>query len=96
MSKFTLGKLVSTYGVADLLEDSPDFKNFVWACYERYIRCDWGNLHSEDAKQNDEAVKSGEDRILAAYEHPYHPDWKIWIITEWDRSVTTILFPSEY
>jgi hypothetical protein len=47
-------------------------------------------------KQNDDAVKSGEDRILAAYIHPSHPEWKIWIITEWDRSVTTILFPSEY
>lgn len=38
----------------------------------------------------------GDDRIFAAYEHPLHEDWKIWIITEWDHSVTTILFPSEY
>ena len=34
--------------------------------------------------------------ILAAYVHPEHPDWKIWIITEWDRSATTLLFPDEY
>ena len=96
MSKFTLGQLVSTRGVADLMNGSMDFSSFVWECYNRYIRCDWGDLDKEDAKQNYEAVKSGEDRILAAYIHPEHPDWKIWIITEWDRSVTTVLFPSEY
>lgn len=96
MSKFTLGRLVSTRGVADLMESRSDFKRFVWACYERYLRCDWGDLDPEDAKQNDEAVNSGEDRILAAYLHSSHPEWRIWIITEWDRSVTTILFPSEY
>lgn len=38
---------------------------------------------------------TGDDRILAAYIHPEHPDWKIWIITEWDRSATTLLFPDE-
>lgn len=96
MSKFTLGSLVATRGVADLMGSSPDFEKFVWTCYERYMKCDWGDLDREDAKQNDAAVKSGEDRILAAYVHPSHPDWKIWIITEWDRSATTILFPSEY
>lgn len=96
MSKFTFNQLVSTRGVADLMESSPDFQTFVRACYRRYINGDWGDLDPDDAKQNDEAVKSGEDRIMAAYIHPAHPDWKIWMITEWDRSVTTILFPSEY
>lgn len=96
MSKFALGRLVATRGVSDTMEDSSDFSNFVWSCYNRYIRCDWGNTDTEDAKQNDDAVKSGEERILAAYIHPSKPEWKIWIITEWDRSVTTILFPDEY
>lgn len=96
MSKFMLGRLVVTRGIADLIKHSPDFQNFVLACYERYLKCDWGDLDPEDAKQNDEAVKSGEGRILAAYIHPSHPEWKIWIITEWDRSAITILFPSEY
>jgi len=97
MSRFALGRLVSTRGVADLMGSSPDFEGFVWRCfYERYVKRDWGDLDPQDAKQNDDAVISGEDRILAAYIHPSHPEWKIWIITEWDRSVTTILFPSEY
>ena len=53
-----------------------------------------GNLCPDDAKINDKAVKNGDDRILAMYEDEKYG--KIWIITEWDRSVTTILFPSEY
>ena len=49
-----------------------------------------------DRKQNDRALAHGGDRILAAYTHPAHPEWKIWIITEWDGSATTLLFPDEY
>ena len=45
-------------------------------------------------KDNDAAVKSGKDRIHAAYVNKTGD--KIWIITEWDRSVTTVLFPSDY
>ena len=63
----------------------------------RYIACDWGDMCKEDWESNDEAVASGNDRIFAAYKYDdVHPDWKIWIITEWDRSVTTSLFPCEY
>ena len=47
----------------------------------------------EDAEMNTEAVNNGDDRILAVYKTC---KGNIWIITEWDRSVTTILFPSEY
>ena len=54
------------------------------------------DLTESDKRQNDEAVRNGDDRILAAYTHPEHPDWKIWIITEYDRSATTLLFPDEY
>jgi hypothetical protein len=48
--------------------------------------------------QNETALTAPEDggHIFAAYEHPEHPNWKIWIITESDRSCTTILFPAEY
>lgn len=95
-TSFQIGRLAETRGVYDLIKNSNEFNIFVAKCFARYENCDWGELGPEDAKQNDEAVKSGEDRILAAYTHPEHPDWKIWIITERDRSVTTILFPSEY
>ncbi len=43
---------------------------------------------------NDAALKSGADRLFSSYQ--ITPDLKLWIITEWDRSVTTLLLPSEY
>ena len=45
-------------------------------------------------RQNDAALKSGEDRLFSSYQ--VTRDLKLWIITEWDRSVTTLLLPSEY
>ncbi len=96
MSKFELGQTVMTRGVADALSDNADLSEFVAASMERYMACDWGELDDEDKAQNDSAVASGDDRILAAYKNPGPKHWKIWIITEWDRSATTILFPDEY
>ena len=93
---FTIGKLMATRGVADKMNDCPEFERFARQAFARYRRCDWGDLTESDRRQNDEAVRTGDDRILAAYTHPEHPDWKTWIITEWDRSATTLLFPDEY
>lgn len=45
---------------------------------------------------NEQALESGEDRLFSAYIYNKETNEKIWIITEWDRSVTTILFPSDY
>lgn len=96
MSKFQLGQTVMTRGVADALAENPDFAGFVVESMERYKTCDWGEMAAEDKKLNDDAVKNGNDRILAAYKNGGPKAWKIWIITEWDRSYTTILFPDEY
>ena len=93
--KFKLGRLVATRGVAELMETEQDFSNFISDSLKRYTKGDWGELCEEDCVTNNDAVKNGE-RILASYDHSKNKDWKIWIITEWDRSVTTILFPSEY
>ena len=93
---FTIGKLMATRGVADKMNDFPEFERFARQAFARYRRCDWGDLTDSDRRQNDEAVRTGDDRILAAYVHPEHSDWKIWIITEYDRSATTLLFPDEY
>ena len=54
---------------------------------------DWGNLDDEDKKENELSVKEG-FRILSAYK--LDSVVKVWIITEWDRSVPTILLPDEY
>ena len=93
---FKTGLTVMTRGIADRIEEDPQFAAFVTESFGRYLSCDWGDLDKDDARSNDEAVADGNDRILAAYERKDHPEDKIWIITEWDRSATTVLFPSEY
>ena len=60
----------------------------------RHLRGDWGDLDDGDRRLNDAALQSGEDRLFSSYQ--VAPDLKLWIITEWDRSVTTLLLPSEY
>ena len=64
---------------------------------EKYIQGDWGNLTAHDKALNEAALSDPDGgRIMGAYENKDHPDWRIWIITEADRSVTTVLFPNEY
>ena len=88
---FELGHVVMTPGAAEL---GVDFAPYL----SRYAQGDWGDdLDSFDRRQNDTAVKEGY-RILSAYTIPIGDDVteRIWIITEADRSATTILLPSEY
>lgn len=90
--RVNLGKVVATKGVAYEIDKDNDFKSEIIRCLDRYCVGDWGDTNEEDALLNNTAVEIGE-RILAAYETTMG---RIWIITEYDRSVTTILFPSEY
>lgn len=94
--KLELGRVVITAGANNLVAEDTDFAKHVVRSFSRYRAHDWGDLCAEDRVMNDKALASGEDRIFAAYEYPNRPEWKIWIITEWGRSATTILFPSEY
>lgn len=88
-----LGQIVATAGVAAWVdENSAERLTGITKSLVRHRNGDWGNVCDEDAKANDEAA-AGEYRVLSAYEVD---DRKVWIITEWDRSVTTILFPEEY
>jgi len=88
-----MGQLVWTRGVNDQVADNTDFAKFVSNCLKRHAAGDWGDLCQEDRAANSQALIHG-GRLLSAYEHNGLP--KIWVITEWDRSVTTVLFPSEY
>ena len=90
--KFELGQIVMTRGIADEME-SETFAKQVTEALKKYANGNWGITCEEDAEMNDDAVKNGDERILAVYETC---KGNIWIITEWDRSVTTVLFPSEY
>ena len=60
----------------------------------RHMSCDWGSeLSDDDVQENDLSLKEG-FRLLSAYRTG--KGQKLWIITEADRSATTILLPSEY
>ena len=92
LKRFPIGQLVATSGVVAFMDDNPERRAAVLQCLKRHMNEDWGDVDSHDQKVNDEAVKHGY-RILSAYKVD---DTKIWIITEADRSATTILFPDEY
>ncbi len=83
--RFPLGRLMATPGVLGLGLD-------VLLLINRHARGDWGNLSEEDRVANERALVEG-DRILSAY---VLPQGKVWIITEADRSATTVLLPEEY
>lgn len=92
-SKFKLGQLVMTKGVHSDQARDRAFACEVTEAFARYVKCDWGDLCDEDKRNNDSAVKNGDDRILASY---ITSRGKLWVITEWDRSATTILYADEY
>lgn len=92
--KFELGRIVCTAGVHVKTTEEEKFDQFIKNSLDRYVTCDWGDTCEEDARTNNQALVDGE-RILAVYTYPADGT-VIWIITERDRSVTTILFPSEY
>lgn len=93
--QFELGRLTATYGISAAMEDDAAFQRFVAASLNRYRSCDWGELSATDRQANDDAVRNGSDRILAAYVSK-ELQKKIWVITEVDRSYTTVLFLQEY
>ncbi|MFL9669758.1 hypothetical protein WIX39_022635 [Variovorax sp. AB1(2024)] len=86
-----LGKVVATKGAIGAFDDSGE--NPV-TYITRHAKGDWGVVDQEDSEANDAAVKGGM-RVLSAYVLP-RTNVKVWIITEWDRSVTTVLLPDEY
>ena len=92
MESVKKSQLVVTRAVHNRIEKDDGFAKGVFSSLRRYYSGDWGDLCDEDRQMNDNALKDGE-RIVAVYNIG---DDKIYIITEWDRSVTTILFPSEY
>lgn len=90
MSKplFSLGNMAITSGALRTVDASD-----VHAAIGRHRRGDWGDVGPEDWKENDEALKEGR-RLLSSYKD--RQGIKFWIITEYDRSLTTILLPEEY
>lgn len=92
MTQLTLGRVVTTAGVAEWIDGSQSQAIEIARAVWKHRNRDWGLVDQEDWRTNDDAVVSGE-RVLSAYEICGR---RVWIITEWDRSVTTVLFPEEY
>lgn len=94
-----LGYVVATAPVQGRLEVDPHFARWMLECLERHRSGDWGDVDGHDRAVNDEAAVRG-DRVLSSYLVPAEllpsPDPALWIVTEWDRSATTLLWPSDY
>ena len=87
---FELGRMVATPGALRAIEAAGQNPlEFI----RRHANGDWGEIDDEDKAENEFSVQKG-FRILSAY--TTSAGERIWVITEADRSMTTILLPSEY
>ena len=94
----TIGQVVVTAIIDSMMNTNLSFYAFVFSAIQRHKRLDFGDLCSEDRKANLDALKF-DSRVLSMYFLPdgLKSDYKkIYIITEGDRSCTTVLFPHEY
>jgi hypothetical protein len=94
--RFSLGEVVATPGALEALQAAGQDAAHFLTLHQSGA---WGDIDREDCQLNDSAIAHEGDldqqqRVLSAYQTALHK--RIWIITEWDRSVTTILLPDEY
>ena len=94
--KFSLGRIVATPGAIAALQEAKQAPEHFLALH---ASGSWGDMDAEDRRTNDEAIAHEGDpdrqqRVLSAY--LTRNQVKLWVITEWDRSVTTLLLPEEY
>ena len=85
--KFRPGTVVASVGATMVATEEQ-----IRALVKRHLAGDWGTVCDDDKKANEWALKVGE-RILSAYDVNGE---KLWVITEHDRSATTVLTPGEY
>ncbi len=94
---FSLGAVVATPGAIDAFRESGEAIDgsplLMFPYLKRHASGDWGVVDGHDRRANEQALRTGA-RLLSAYTLPGVR--KVWIITEADRSSTTILLPEEY
>lgn len=86
--RFSLGQIVITRNAYDTLS-----RRDTLSALARHASADWGDVCEEDWGFNNASLED-DSRVLSAYSTP--DGIRFWIITEWDRSVTTILLPEDY
>jgi hypothetical protein len=87
-AKFNLGRVMATPAANELVGAAEMLR-----ALGRHAAGDWGEVDGEDWRANDRALLSG-GRLLSAYRNERKA--KFWIITEADRSATTVLLPADY
>ena len=99
MRLFETGPVVTTPGIREIMGRGPEARDAIRRCLDRHIRGDWGELCEDDRQLNQDSLDEEKekgftyDNLFSSYETDFG---KIYIITECDRSVTTILTPEEY
>jgi hypothetical protein len=86
--RFAMGRIVATPGALRTIDNQTIIQSLA-----RHARGDWGDMDAEDKALNDLALKNG-GRLVSRY--PAKSGEPFWIITEADRSATTVLLPEEY
>jgi len=89
-ARFTLGRILGTPGAINAMKEAGESP---LKLLRRHVHGDWGDLHEDDLRANELATRRGM-RILSAY--VLSTGERVWIITEANRSATTILLPQEY
>lgn len=89
-ARFELGEIVLTREAVFSLE----IRERHWSqLIARHVEGDWGDIDDHDKMENEQSADQGGGRIFSAYNID---DGRFYVITEWDRSVTTVLLPDEY
>ena len=95
---FPMGQVVVTSSIKSLMSSDLSFHTFIYTSLMRHQEGDWGEVGEEDHESNEMALITGR-RLFSVYDcsasHSVHGD-RIYIITEADRSVTTVLWAAEY
>ena len=86
--KFPYGRMVMTRGAAEEIHEMEMLE-----AIRRHLSCDWGDVNQDDARMNEIALRDGY-RLFSVYHT--RAGKKFYIITEADRSATTVLLPEEY
>ncbi|WP_414442414.1 hypothetical protein [Burkholderia sp. 22PA0106] len=88
--RFKLGRIFATPAALHACENS---NVAIFDLLLRHLRGDWGDLPESDRQQNERSLEVGLS-LLSSYKLP--DGQVVWVITEWDRSITTLLLPSDY
>jgi hypothetical protein len=88
LARFRVGRIVATPNALQRLCNED-----ILRAIQRHQSCDWGDVEEHDRQANDRALIES-TRLLSVYHS--QSGVKFWVITEWNRSVTTVLLPEDY